>query len=31
MIRKALDIHPQQPSLKEMEERLAPQVDGRDI
>ncbi|MGL4494850.1 MAG: tetratricopeptide repeat protein [Beijerinckiaceae bacterium] len=31
MIRKALDIYPQQPSLKEMEERLAPQVDGRDI
>ena len=31
MIRKALAIYPQQPGLKEMEEKLAVQVDGRDI
>lgn len=31
MIRKALALYPQQPSLKEMEEKLAVQVDGRDI
>ncbi|MGL4325260.1 MAG: tetratricopeptide repeat protein [Beijerinckiaceae bacterium] len=31
MIRKALEIYPQQPTLKETEEKLSVQVDGRDI
>lgn len=31
MIRKALAVYPLQPGLKEMEDKLAVQVDGRDI
>lgn len=31
MIRKALEIYPQQPQLKETEEKLSLQVDGREI
>ena len=31
LIRKALEIYPQQPTLKETEEKLSVQVDGRDI